>query len=176
MTNKAKQRLAAVLTILERKDIPLHKAVIHKFLYFLNTQGVWTGFRFEPYTYGPFSFDLAKTLGSMHFWDEIKEGKREIELVNLERYETEDAELNKTIEKHLDNFTSIVDPCDFAQIERFGTILYCAETLANQGQNPTLKRVEKEFLEWKKSGHTEDQIRKMYEKMKAFLPKPETVQ
>lgn len=165
MHEQEKEFIAAVLKTLSSYNIPISKVLLQKFIYFLGTQGIKTGFRFEPYTYGPYSFELASTIGSMDFWDEIKIHSTEIKICNLSHYNN-----NKTLIKHIkeyfDKFKSIVGDLTFRNLECIGTTLYCANAIINYGNTPTQEAIVSEFKAWKKNRYSDEEIADAYTKLK----------
>ncbi|WP_338669094.1 hypothetical protein [Pseudodesulfovibrio methanolicus] len=166
-----KQMVANVLRILQSNEVPLQKVVLHKFLYFLNTQGFVTGFKFEPYTYGPFSFDLASTLGSMAFWDEIRQNSYTIEVNDLSGYSKPPQDAVALIENHLNEFKTVVEDFDFNNLECAGTVLYCAESLRSQGEKVTAENIEREFKAWKGTNYSSAAIQDMYGRLSPYINK-----
>lgn len=160
--------VAAVLQVLDEHHIQASKVLLHKFIYFLDTQGVKTGFRFEPYTYGPYSFGLASTLGSMDFWDEIKENREKVSIVDLQKYAVDDS-LKRTLKDKLSLFQNIVGDFSFSNLERIGTLLYCAQVLTNYGEELTESSLKEEFKAWKKNRYQDAEIHDAYEKLKPYL-------
>ena len=160
--------VAAVLQVLTESHIQTSKVLLHKFIYFLDTQGIKTGFRFEPYTYGPYSFGLASTLGSMNFWDEIKEDHEKISIINLGKYPIDDS-LKRTLKNKLSLFQSIVGDFSFSNLERIGTLLYCAQVLKTYGEDLTEASLKEEFKAWKKNRYQDAEIQDAYKKLKPYL-------
>ncbi len=170
MYTDPKATLFGVLTILNKKKIPLDKILLHKFIYYLQTQGVNLGFRFEPYTYGPFSFDLASTIGSLAFWDVVKEGKADITILDESAYPNPFGDSQyKQIQDYLDDFKKKIGSFDFNNLEYAGTVLYCAESLAIRGKEVNRDSVIKEYMAWKPKS-LETKIADMYERLQDRLP------
>lgn len=163
-----KMFVAAVLQVLDESSIQVSKVLLHKFIYFLDTQGVKTGFRFEPYTYGPYSFGLASTLGSMNFWDEIKEDREKISICNLQQYSI-DQKLKNIVKEKLSIFQKIVGDFTFSNLECTGTLLYCVQVLKNYGESLTENSIKEEFKAWKKNRYPDSVIHETYEKMKCYF-------
>lgn len=163
----AKDTIACVLRLLQKKGVPSSKIFLHKFLYFLDTQGIRAGLRFEPWTYGPFSFDLAKNLNEMIFWDEIEEYKpNEFKIINIENYGTPGSELEQEVEQLLVKFQNAVGPFTFDNLECLGTVIYCIETLLFQGKSATEENVVNEFIAWKGHKYPRERIIQTYENYK----------
>lgn len=169
MSNDSKSILAGVLKALDDNAVRLDKIVIHKFMYFLNTQGFNTGFRFEPYTYGPFSFDLANAIGAMDFWDAVKEKRYSVEIVDIDEFDTMNQEGKQRIEEFLRTFQSAVGDFTFKNLECAGTILYCAETLGMRDKPINQKTVEEEFRGWKGERYTSAEISDMFSRLEPYL-------
>lgn len=163
-----KSFVAAVLKVIHDKNEEPTKVLVQKFIYFLNTQGINTYCRFEPYTYGPYSFQLASTLGSMNFWDEIKEEKDKITIMNFSAYTFDKALVDMLAEK-FDIFKNAVGALNFANLECFGTALYCANVLKNYGEELTEESVKTEFKAWKKNRYSDAVIHDTYLKIKNFI-------
>lgn len=173
MRDSCKQFVADILAALEEERLPAEKVFLHKFLYFLSTQGVNTGFRFEPYTYGPYSFDLASTLGSMAFWDEIEEKGTTVKALDLGQYKNSDEQFLDVVRSKLKIFLSLTGgSVAFDKLECLGTVLYCAEVIANHGDDPTEQAVLKEFKAWKKNKYPDDQVLQTFRNISDYLPRP----
>jgi len=169
---EAQDAVASVLRTLQKNAVPLEKVVLHKFLYFLDTRGIRAGLRFEPWTYGPFSFDLAKILDEMVFWDKLKEredNKNRFEILDLEAHPPLDSATEHSIEESLQTFKEIVGAFTFDNLECVGTTLYCAESLAFQGEKITVAKIIKEFQAWKGTKYPEEKIRRTFDNLKPYL-------
>lgn len=168
MDDQQKQLVADILRVLESHNIHTTKIFLHKFIYFLTIQGI-PGFRFEPYTYGPYSFNLASTIGSMIFWDEIKDDGKNIKILDLNNYPK-----NKELENNIDNkyllFDKILDTdFSFKSLECFGTVLYCMDVISNSSDRISKNEVIDEFKQWKHDRYNDDDIIAMYNKIKNGL-------
>lgn len=163
--------VAEVLRIVNDKGIHLDKVFLQKFIYFLNTQGAQTGFRFRPYTYGPFSFELANTIESMAFWDAIEEGKTEIKILDLSGCEPfEKKEKYEKMTALLDEFVDVLSAdFSFKNLECVGTVLYCAQALSFAGEHVTEDSVVSEFKQWKGKRYPEGQIKHAFQKLLPYL-------
>ena len=172
MSDRCKQVVANVLKTLASKEIKPTKILLHKFIYFLSTQGVNVGFRFEPYTYGPYSFDLSSTIGSMAFWDEVEEKGTTVTALNLEKYQDADANELQQLTENLEKFLTVVPPKNFTfdNLECVGTVLYCAEVLSKHGKEPTTQAVIEEFKAWKGKKYSEESIKDCYNRLKPYFP------
>ncbi|TVM35796.1 hypothetical protein [Oceanidesulfovibrio marinus] len=169
MHNNPKETVATVLKALYEKQISLDKIILHKFIYFLDTQGVATGLHFEPYTYGPFSFELASTLGSLAFWDIIKEEGSTIQILDHEALSKLTSPDIHKISNYFDLFQSTLGQLDFRTLEIAGTVLYCAESLSLQGLDVSDSSVVKEFRQWKGNRYESDEIIAMFQKLKPVI-------
>ncbi|KUG29513.1 hypothetical protein ASZ90_000584 [hydrocarbon metagenome] len=167
-----RELVVGVLQALQKRGAPLTKIMIHKFTYYLDVMGVRAGFHFEPYTYGPFSFDLARTLNTMVFWDELQlqESKNAYEIQDVSKYPPLEDTIGTRIDEHLKTFHEIAGSFGFDDLECAGTTLYCAESLASQGASITARKVEKEFKAWKGEKYPTEKIRKTFERLEPHLP------
>ena len=159
MNAYARDIITQTLGILQRENKPSNKIMLHKFLFFSEFMGLPTGMRFEPYTYGPFSFDLANNLHTMSLIGEI--------VLNQEDYQNKTSVapsgLSEKIDALFSRFSQIAEPFTFEALECVGTLLYCALALKRSG----LKRkrplwddaILKEFKKWKGSKYTDDFIK-----------------
>ena len=172
MSDRCKQVVANVLETLASKEVKPTKILLHKFIYFLSTQGMNVGFRFEPYTYGPYSFDLSSTLGSMAFWYEIEENGTTVTALNLEKYQDADANELQQLAEKLENFLTVLPQKEptFDNLECVGTVLYCAEVLVKHGKEPTEHAVIEEFKAWKGKKYSEENIKDSYQRLKPYFP------
>lgn len=168
MQDNHKQLVADLLSFFKRKGIQADKVLLHKFLYFLQTQGMLTGFRFEPYTYGPYSFDLARTLRSMDFWDEIEDGKSIVSIKDLSNYSSS-PERQEKLDTLFQQFKTITGELSFRNLECTGTVLYCAEVIRSLGDDPTSERVAEEFKAWKGNRYSDQEITGVYERLRPYL-------
>lgn len=160
-----KQFIATVLQALNLENISVSKILLHKFIFFLDTQGIRVGFRFEPYIYGPYSFDLAHTLYSMDFWGEISEKHTYISIIDLHKYDIDDSLLS-TIREYFSLFKSIVGNFNFSSLELVGTLLYCIQVLKNYRDDFTECALIEEFKEWKHNKFTDEEIHHAYDRLK----------
>jgi len=161
--------IAKVLIALKENNVPLEKIVLHKFFYFLRTQKVCTEFSFEPYTYGPFSFDLASQLRKMAFWDEIDESKNSIEIKNLSAYDNTPIKDENKINSLLLDFKKIINDFSFKNLECAGTILYCAEAIKYSVNKPTFSKIRDEFIAWKGNKYSDTEIEAMYKRLQNYI-------
>ena len=168
MDDQQKQLVADILRVLESHSIHITKIFLHKFIYFLTIQGI-PGFRFEPYTYGPYSFNLANTIGSMIFWDEIQDDGDNMKILNLDKYPK-----NKELEAKIDDkyllFNTILNKdYSFSSLECFGTVLYCMDVISNSSDKISKIEVIDEFKQWKHDRYKDNDIISVYNKIKNGL-------
>jgi uncharacterized protein YwgA len=127
-------------------------------------------FRFEPYTYGPFSFNLARDIERLVFWDEIKDEDNIITLdceVQIDKRKSDIA----SIKKGFKSFSKITQKnWNFDNLEKIGTVLYCMEVLHNQNMKITLNNVKEEFRGWKGNKYSDEQIREAFQRVYEDLP------
>lgn len=161
--------IATVLSVLGEDGSAIQKITIQKFLYFVSIKGYSVGLSFEPHTYGPFSFDLARALNRMAFWEELKETKTCYEIISLEKYQPISSDIRDTIKRYFDEFKAIVRDFTFDNLECIGTALYCAESILFQGKQLTFKSLEKEFKGWKGERYSADKIRTAFERIRPVL-------
>ncbi len=170
ITISSKDVITEVLLILKEKKISATKIFLHKFIYFLTLTNYVRVFKFEPYTYGPFSFNLAKEIDSMIFWDEVKDINNTIEFIKQDGIRR-NPEIAKDIQSSLDIFLKIIkNNFAFDNLERVGTALYCMEVLHNQKSDTTLPNVTEEFKGWKGNKYTEEEIKETFESIFPHLP------
>jgi uncharacterized protein YwgA len=102
----SKNFIKEVLTALKEKEISATKIFLHKFVYFLTLQNFVRTFRFEPYTYGPFSFSLAKEIESLVFWDEVKVENNTLNLIDVSAFDSANVEIIK-------NYINVFTECGY---------------------------------------------------------------
>jgi|GEM_PF-1291335 len=172
MEGEKKKAIAKVLMEMKEKKMPLHKIVVQKIFYFLDVQGFRLGFRFRPYTYGPYSFDLTDTLDDMVFWGEI--GEKHSSYCLKDGIEKHCDLTDKKEEKLLSLLEKFIDIADndfsFKNMELLGTILYCRESIVFSGKKPTDDLVVKEFKEWKGELYSEEDIRDGFRNLSKIIP------
>lgn len=166
---RAKLVTTSVLKVLNDRGVSLNKVLLHKFIYFLNAQDFLTGIKFEPYTYGPYSFDLASVLRSLAFWGKVKEDRAKISIVDLEHEDLMSEEDFGKIQKSFDVFSEIVGSFSFNNLECFGTTLYCAKALAIQGQAVDADSVYTEFRAWKGDRYNEETVKSTFAKIRPYV-------
>ena len=163
--------LTQMLLAMKEHDIPLQKVVIQKLIYFSEYLGLRVGFRFKPFTYGPYSFDLAEALDHMVFWDSIKETPNGYEIVSPDNYPKEvDSDYSIIIDDILNSFSKAAsDDFSFGNMERLGTVLYCVRTLKMLGAAITDEAIIQDFKGWKGNKYTDDEIQKTIDCLKPYL-------
>lgn len=140
--------LLTTLDILNEKGIAVTRIMLHKFLFFLNSYKMGTGFRFEPYTYGPFSFDLSDKLNLFHALGQIGcNDQRQYAALS----HSDDPALKAKIAEGYDQFSQIMEnDFSFAALECVGTLMYCVLSLKKSGEKDLDDgRILKEFKGWK---------------------------
>jgi hypothetical protein len=147
--------ITQTLIVLKNNNIQRNKIIIHKFLFFMRFMKITTGFSFEPYTYGPFSFDLANTLDSMMFFDEINFDKNGYNALT----DGSDPSIRSDIANCFDSFKAIAHPFKFNTLECVGTLLYCWLVLKKLGADCSDDSIIKEYKQWKGANHNESFIR-----------------
>ena len=145
----------------DKKHVQVTKILLHKFSYFLSLYAI-RAFKFEPYTYGPFSYDLASTLGSLIFWSELRKEGKQIFVSNIEKY-LKDPDTEGIIERNYEVFEHITgDDFSFDNLECFGTALYCMDVVSSCDKKITFENVSEEFHGWKGSIYDDSRIYTMY--------------
>ena len=168
MYEQQKKVVATVLKALDAKKISAEKIFLHKFIYFLSTQNIKTELHFEPYTYGPYSFDLQKTLNNMAFWNEIEDNKNSIIFKDIEKYV--DSSRLTQVSDMLNKFLDALGDVSFASLEKAGTVLYCVQTLLYKKEVPSSVKVLQEFKAWKGSRYSDAEISQTFEKLQPYIP------
>lgn len=172
MEGERKKTIANVLRKMKENKIPMDKIVVQKLFYFLDVQGFRLGLRFRPYTYGPYSFELADKLDDMDFWDEIGETRSSYFLKNgIKVYDALTDEKMDKLSLIIQKFMKIVNSnFSFQNMELLGTILYCRESIVFSGEKPTGDLVVKEFKEWKGELYSEEDIRNGFRNLSKIIP------
>ncbi|UQZ90398.1 hypothetical protein C4J81_14760 [Deltaproteobacteria bacterium Smac51] len=129
--------------------------MLHKFLFFMDFMGLPTGLRFEPYTYGPFSFDLANNLDFMCLSGEISFTGNNYNTIT----EVKDLNFCQVITDYYDRFVQSVGELSFSALECVGTLLYCVLALKKSGGGLGDGQIIEEFKKWKGDKYTDDTIR-----------------
>lgn len=145
-------KIHSILSALEKHRVPLDKVVLHKFFYFLQAHHLNLGMRFEPWKYGPYSFDLAKNLEELVFWGDLSlhENTFNINKCDIQKGEPLTSEELKHLEKSIAEFVRMTNnDYSFNNLEIVGTILYCASSLTANGIAPDAQSIANEFVAWK---------------------------
>lgn len=150
MSTKLESKILSIMSVLGAHRIPLNKVVLHKFFYFAQTKRLNLGLRFEPWKYGPYSFDLAKNLDELVFWDSISLDDNVYNVSGEIPEDTLTTEEVKQLQTSISEFKLISnEDYSFTNMEIIGTILYCSSSLTANGIVPNAKSIEAEFIEWK---------------------------
>lgn len=169
--NLNKKFIAEVLLALEDKKIRATKIYLHKFIYFLTLQNYVKQFKFQPYSYGPFSFNLASDIESMIFWDEVEDKNNIIHLIDDSYREISSNNSLDSIKKSIEEFNVLLDNnYNFDNIERVGTILYCIEVLKRQYSKIDINTVKSEFKGWKGDKYSDSLIENAFGRVISNLP------
>ena len=158
-----KENLKLVLKIMDDKGMPLTKINIQKVVFFLKYSNMPIGYHFEPYLYGPYSFELQTELDDMVLWGEInKNGKNyDISDININ-----DNTLKEDMEEKIEQFIDAVNQnYSFKKMELAGTVIYCISALESIDLNADKDNVIKEFKKWKHEKYTDEEIGDMYDKL-----------
>jgi len=159
MASISQKILARALVKLQEMGWPLEKIVIQKVLYFIKTEGLPVGWRFEPFTYGPFSFNLSSELTNMTYAGRLDEEKNTYSIENLNDLEL-DAEMSNSVDEAIERFAEIVgNKHDFNTMELFSTVLYCKRALENSEGGAAEADVISDFREWKEDRYSEERIK-----------------
>ena len=166
----AKSVLAYAINLLDKNNLPLSKIVIHKFLYFCSFNNIPVCHKFEPYTYGPFSFDLANNIAEMDFWGEIEESKNNISIINIDQYSIPRS-LQHAIEEALDIFVKIAkNDYSFDNMELIGTIFFCVDALRVSNKAINIDMIISSYKEWKGEKHSIDKVRRYIDHINSVTP------
>ena len=166
----SKNFILEVLLALNEKNIPATKIFLHKFVYFLTLQNYSKLFRFEPYTYGPFSFGLAQEVERLIFWDEVELEGKKIKLADDINRKADTCRL-EVLSANIDIFMNLIGKStSFDNLEKIGTILYCMEALKKQHMEISFENVKEEFKGWKGNKYPDSQIEEAYKKVSVKLP------
>lgn len=170
MNSNLENKIHAILDHLSKDNVPLSKVVLHKFFYYLHTCGVNIGLTFEPWKYGPYSFDLAHSLEELSFWDAVAPSGNNFTI-------TQNADKNSLSEHEAEHIRKAIrsfkllskEDYSFGNMELLGTILYCKTSLLANGISPTEDNIIEEFLSWKGDRYSEENIRKSLPRYKDIL-------
>lgn len=167
MSAKDEAIIANILKCLDEAGIPLSKIAIQKATYFLKASGVPLSVKFEPYTYGPYSFSLSRQLDDLCFWDKVKvKDKYQYELVDVSEGDLPES-LRSSIQALIHKFSDVVGGnYGFNNLELYGTTLYCVKALENAGEEVTDESVLKEFRGWKGNAYPEGDIRNAFRRLR----------
>ena len=171
MAERQKNILRRVLQRLNENDIPLNKITLQKIIYFLRESGLPVGYRFEAWTYGPFSASLANALNEMTILGEISPNEEGYTYSITEMHNIQlDPDQSVEIENAVDAFLEMVEnKFDFKTMELVGTVIYCHSSLKSVGHDPDEKSLLEEFLGWKGDKYTEQEILKTYRRIRDHL-------
>ncbi|MCB2189878.1 MAG: hypothetical protein KQJ78_25980 [Deltaproteobacteria bacterium] len=163
--------LASILLKLADQKVPLYKIVIQKFTYFVDSLYFRSGFRFKPFTYGPFSFGLAEALDEMEFAGVVKCRGIQYEVLDESSLNLEISDdLSRKLEDAISQFCEIVDgKFDFPHMEILGTALYCARALKASGEDVTLDAIIKDFKAWKGQKYPDQDIITIVDRMLPYF-------
>lgn len=164
------QVVAHVLKVLADEGVTLDKIVVQKFMYFLQSRGILSGFKFVPFTYGPFSFELAETLDDMALWGDIDVSHNAYTVKDLTRHGTSPV-LARQLTEELQRFRDAAgNDLRFGSMELLGTMLYCAHALKMVGEPITKDAIIRDVIEWKGDKYSDQLIGAAYDRIKPFLP------
>ena len=166
-SEKTQAILASILHSLDSNGIPLYKVVVQKFTYFLEFLGISTPFRFRPFTYGPFSFELSESLEKMTFWENIKCNDYEYHVENIDDIKLQNDDRTAiAISDSIETFKSITNEnYTFNSMEVLGTTMYCMKVLSSLGEDITEEAVVRDFQGWKGSKYPESRIKDAFHKL-----------
>lgn len=170
MQSTKRDTLCALLDAMSAKGVTLTKIAIQKAAYFLSYQGVTVGFKFKPFTYGPYSVDLSQELDDLVFWDHLSVvDKKTYSIDKLPDYDK--SKLEKVTE-HVDCFFEKIletkNPT-FKDVEIYGTILHCQRALNMLDVEITAESVLEEFKGWKGDRYPDKEIADAYNHLARVL-------
>jgi uncharacterized protein YwgA len=164
-----KEILKKVLVRLNNSNIPLDKVLLHKLMFFLQETGAPVTYRFEPYTYGPFSFEMMEELNDMNYWNEINILGDRIQIGGDLKYDLE-KEVEDLVDGLIGQFHELVEQdFSFNNLELYGTALYCYRVLQETEDIVTIDDFEKEFTAWKADKFNQQDIQSTYHKLDHLL-------
>jgi len=158
--------LRNTLSVMNEKAIPLEKIVIQKTVFYLSELGVPFTYRFKPYTYGPFSFDLMDDMNDLVFWDKLntRGNNRYMVAENISSVELSDNQ--NFLSDKIDRFIRLVNKkFDFKNMELFGTAIYCYRAFQEVGSKIAINKLITEFKLWKKNKFSDSEIKMAFEKI-----------
>ncbi len=165
MASMSQKILARALVKLNEMEWPLSKIVIQKVLYFIKTQGLPVDWRFEPFTYGPFSFSLSSELTSMTYAERLEIEGNIYSINDIAGLEL-DQKTSDAVDRAIDGFARIVDgDHSFKTMELFGTVLYCKRALESSLGEVRSEDVIADFREWKEDRYTDQEIQGALERL-----------
>ncbi len=160
-----KEILKYTIEHLEHIRKKAQKVTLQKILYYFSLKNIPVSYHFEPYTYGPFSKELAADIDDLSFWDEIKVKGNKIEKGSEFRVELSE-ELRGALKQEIDNFIELVqDNLGFANIELYTTLLYNLRALKEIGKGTDFKTVFNEFKAWKGEKFSTDEVQFAYKRI-----------
>lgn len=173
VTRRDQKIVAHILRALITNKVPLHKIVLHKFAYFLETQGINTGLRFQPAQYGPYSHELSEVLDDLEFWEYIDLVRHTYKINNLDEF-TDEHDESITLDR-LDELASAFsviakNSYDFKNMELIGTVLYCARTLKFINVDIDDDAIIRDFQGWKEDKYTKQEIKTTIDNLRPYLP------
>lgn len=163
--------LRFILSQMAENGIPLTKINIQKFVFYLREVGIPVQFKYEPYIYGPYSCELKSALRDLEIHGELLEQGSVYETKELQLGEKEIplAIKEKTIAKIKAYQNALGNQFHFDNMEKTGTVIYCAKALEQAGQEPTNDKILSEFIAWKGNKYSKDQIEDAIERVKPIL-------
>ena len=171
MNDLNKEIFKATLNCLSEKRYELTKILLHKVTYFLKESGIPITYRFTPYTYGPFSFDLMNEMNEMVFWEEIEvDGKKSFKITSSIEPAVSSA-LKVKIEIKIKEFFALIDEdTTFGNLELYGTAIYCYKALLEVNDAVDYGDFHDEFTSWKgREKYLEKDIRRVYSRLENVL-------
>ena len=168
-----KDNLKLALKIMTEKGIPLTKINIQKIVFFLKYSNMPIGYHFEPYLYGPYSFELQTELDDMVLWGEIKKNGKNYDISDTN---IDDDVSNKTLkegmEERIEQFIDAVNQnYSFEKMELAGTVIYCINALESIDLDTSKDSVIEEFKKWKHEKYSDKEIGDMYDKLAHLIKK-----
>lgn len=161
--------LCTLLKVMNDKGVTLSKIAIQKVAYFLITQGVTFGYRFKPFTYGPYSSELSQALDDLVFWDHLSATGNTYMIENLpDCNEDTLPQISECVDIFFDELVNTKTPT-FDDVEIYGTILYCQESLKMVGDIVSQETILEEFKGWKGDKYPDSRIVSSYIHMKKVL-------
>ncbi|AAS97311.1 YwgA family protein [Nitratidesulfovibrio vulgaris] len=173
MADQNEAIVCEMLRAMQAKGVELTKINLQKTAFFLKSWGVSHGLRFKPYTYGPYSKDLAKLLDDLTFWDSLKlDTKTTYSIVDLPEHQLSEQDatrIRNCVDALYDNIAGSRNP-DFNEMEVLGTVLYCRNALLVAGEEPTEPEVINQFKAWKGQAYTDERIADALRRIENNIP------